>query len=339
MTHALRRHIRAGIAVLGVGALVVAIVAITTAKTDAHGPTLPPDDRIVTLETHGDITTQTIIPGSPQSLEQCTTTEITDADGGVKTTRECDGDGTVTTTQMPGPQQPESWEMTRINERTGYPDLVEYWESFPSFSRVTEISFPDTVDRYQALKDAWETRDRSAGFQPDYFVWYSYKVATNATVRFEGVNPLSFVNCGEIDFHSVGGSEYAGLISADRFFVGFLGGARGWSEYGIQDAASGIARVCGPYRVTRYEHQFTVYAIPQEQVYYGDTLMFHPETRKVVSFLDWLWETTNTYEQMLEHLQWIGVQAINDLHNRQRVRAMDDRAYALAGVMLEDLKK
>ena len=310
MTHRDRRHLRAALAVLGIVALIVAIVAATTAKIGAQHPT---QER----------------PTLPFSEE------LADHDGTVVTT-ETHGD-TTTITQMTGPQKSEKLGVTRFNERTGYPDLEEYSETFPWFTRRTEISFPDTKDHYQALKDAWEMRDPTAGFQADYFVWYAYTVTTNATVRFEGVNPPGMVNCGKTTLRRTRSNETFGLISADDFFRKFLFSSRDWAEEKIQIAVSDIATVCGPYRVVRWEHHFTVHTIPQDQVYYGDTPMFHPETGEIVSFLDWLWETTDTYEEMIETLGVIGTRGANNnsQYFAQSTRAADGAAYAFAAFLLE----
>ena len=94
----------------------------------------------------------------------------------------------------------------------------------------------------------------------------------------------------------------------------------------ILRVADEIADLCGSYSVDEWFHQHTIRPISSRAVYYGDTPMFHPETGEVVSFLDWLWETTDSYEQMVKY---IGLLASVGVINSQDF--VDERAYNMAG--------
>ena len=149
----------------------------------------------------------------------------------------------------------------------------------------------------------WDDRDRAAGFQPDRFVWYDAVLSTRLTAVYGG-NPNGCVQ-GSVTFSSVHPTAYswANLAMSPTPTVDINSFLRGEQSY-LTDLAGDLGELCGSdWWVSTVEHNLRVYEIPASAVRYGDTPMVHPEAVEIVSFLDWLWETTDSYEQMVQYLQ------------------------------------
>lgn len=266
MTHRIRRHIRALVALLGVTALIVAlVVAVTKASAESPPPLSPNSDEV---------------------------------------------DGTAETTLV-------------VIESEVYP---------PPLTNDVQVSYPDIPDQ-QMLEERWNARDRTAGFQPDYFVWYSWSSTSRGVVDYWERD--CFDEPIALRYADKSNKWVRNLISGAHL-PDALRIAESLAEGRMLYTAEHIAQVCGPYWVAGWRHQLTVSVVPWDQVYYGDTLMWHPETGEVVGFLDWLWETTDSYEQMMLRLSQVGTSLVNEFGDPDVAEIADQIAYNLAVRLLRN---
>ena len=194
---------------------------------------------------------------------------------------------------------------THAQEPEPYPGPLLTQKSPGQLTVSIEINLPATT-QLDVGASAWDDRDRAAGFQPDWFVWYDADLSTRLTVNYghngcvEGSVVLTNTYHRVYSWHS-SHSWMRAMSPTPRVDIdNLLEGA----QQNLTDLAGDIADLCNnsSWWVSSVEHTLQVYTIPTDKIYYGNVSMPYPETGERVSFLDWLWKTMDNHDQMVDHL-------------------------------------
>ena len=308
MTHAFRKRARALVALLGITALIVALVATAT-KASAESPSSQSSSPFFVED-----------PTITQTQESLRALNWRESADNANTLAEKDALWRSLMPFLAGKAwNPDKWQ--DIHARYGGQATHQIW--ICAFGTIEEGSALLWLDPKNLTQCEWESRDRTAGFQPSEFSWlHNYRVTAWARVAYQNHN-LCFEGVSVGHKHTLLDSSVVSDFNNSRAY----GVLTGRTEEFIWNLINRIAEYCGPAEVLSWNGIGTASHLDPTQVYYGDTIAVHPQTQKLGSFLDWLWESTDSYAQMVGYLEQV-VAKRNASGVAQNLA--DERAYTLA---------